>query len=286
MKIVSMSLAISTLITAANAFALEPAAGLWYNQNESGRGFTIDYQNGTMVVTAYVYNQDRTPTFLQASNSFDTRGNVFSGTLVASTGGQCFGCSYTSPSRSAFGDINITFTSPETANVSFPGGSTTITHVGYGYSGNQQDYLQGEWAFEYNVGGVVASQWIIFNTTYTASDGTLYQAGVLDGVAGTAAVGRVTEGHMIVAVAKSDGFTYAYDMFQFDDKHMFGYGDIFTTGSTLSEPTNSGIANRILTPAQLSTISLTNAKTSPIAEQQALERAAQFLNNVRTHRAD
>lgn len=33
------------------AVAYSPASGLWFNPNESGRGYTIDFQNGVMVVT-------------------------------------------------------------------------------------------------------------------------------------------------------------------------------------------------------------------------------------------
>ncbi len=44
----------SVAATAAPA-AIVPLAGVWWNPNESGSGFGLDYQNGTLIVEVYSY---------------------------------------------------------------------------------------------------------------------------------------------------------------------------------------------------------------------------------------
>jgi hypothetical protein len=165
---------------ASSAMAVVPADGIWWNPNESGRGYTIENQNGLLVVTAYTYDQDRTSTFFQAAGPFNELGTVFNGELAKSTGGQCFGCTYQSPTRTDAGPITINFSSAESGVITYPGGSSAIVHYAFGFGGNQQNYLYGEWSFEYQILGTVFAQWVIFDSTYAGSDGTLYISGFED----------------------------------------------------------------------------------------------------------
>jgi hypothetical protein len=103
------------------AATIVPVGGIWWNPNESGTGFALDYENGILIVATY--------SFLAAGpsqwylSSGPVVNNVFTGTLDKYTGGQCISCAYKAPTQSGNdGVITITFTSPTTAIVDLPGG--------------------------------------------------------------------------------------------------------------------------------------------------------------------
>jgi hypothetical protein len=105
--------------------AMAPMAGVWWNPDESGSGYALDYENGVLLVQVYSYTPDGPPQWYLASGQMN--GNVFTGTLDKYTGGQCISCTY--KGRPVYADndgtMTIAFTSPTTANVALPGGRTT-----------------------------------------------------------------------------------------------------------------------------------------------------------------
>ena len=110
----------SASVGAATA-AIVPLAGVWLNPAESGSGFGLDYQNGTLIVEAYSYLQAGGSQWYLAAGPVVN--NVFTGTLDKYTGGQCISCAFKGPALAGNdGTITITFTSPTTANVDLPGG--------------------------------------------------------------------------------------------------------------------------------------------------------------------
>jgi len=103
------------------ASGITPAAGVWWNKNESGSGFGFDYQNGTLIVEVYSYLPAGASQWYLAAGAVTN--NVFSATLDKYTGGQCISCVYKAPASSGNdGQITITFTSPTTATADLPGG--------------------------------------------------------------------------------------------------------------------------------------------------------------------
>jgi hypothetical protein len=247
MKSLLKKIALACALVSPAAIAFEPASGLWWNPNESGRGFAVDYQNGILIVTGFVYNTDGTPTFVQAAGNFN--GTDFTAGLSQVSGGQCLGCAYKAPTAKTIGTFTMHFTSDDTATITFPGGSDTLQHELYGFA-NQAAYLYGEWSFEYQILGTVFAEWVVFNSTYTGSDGTVYVSGQEDSQSGTAALGILADGAFVVAV--SDGsFTDSYIFPNFDDRHMKGLGDIYTTSQSPTTPKYAAIGNRILSTAQL-----------------------------------
>lgn len=142
------------------------------------------------------------------------------------------------------------FTSPETASISFPGGSDTIEHELYGYA-DKQSYLFGAWSFEYQILASVFTEWVDFNGTYTGSDGTPYVSGYIDSLPSTtAALGLYSNGQFIISVADGD-FTDLYVFPVSDDRHMIGKGDIYTSGETVSSPQYNAVGNRLFSQAEL-----------------------------------
>ena len=51
--------------------------GLWYNADESGRGYDIDLQGDTMIVTTYVYEQSGDPIWYLSSGTYDHTTGTF-----------------------------------------------------------------------------------------------------------------------------------------------------------------------------------------------------------------
>src|SRR4030095_4120710 len=102
--------------------AIIPVAGVWWNPNESGSGFGLDYQNGTLLVEVYSYLAGGASQWYLASGPVTN--NVFTATTLDKyTGGQCISCAYKAPALSGNdGNITITFTSPTTATADLPGG--------------------------------------------------------------------------------------------------------------------------------------------------------------------
>jgi len=101
--------------------AIVPVPGVYYNPAESGSGFGLDYQNGTLIVEVYSYLPSGAAQWYLAAGPVVN--NVFTATLDKYTGGQCISCAFVPPTLAGNdGVITITFTSPTTAIVDLPGG--------------------------------------------------------------------------------------------------------------------------------------------------------------------
>jgi len=76
MKMYRLFVFVSLILASQLGHAFAPASGLWWNPNESGRGFTIDTQGpGIMIVTAYVYQPSGPATwFLTAGRTWPQLG--------------------------------------------------------------------------------------------------------------------------------------------------------------------------------------------------------------------
>ena len=107
---------------AAAPVAITPFGGVWWNPNESGSGYALDYQNGVLLVQIYSYLASGEAQWYLAAGQ--VTGNVFTSTLDKYIGGQCISCAYKNPGPPVGNDgqITITFTSPTSANVALPGG--------------------------------------------------------------------------------------------------------------------------------------------------------------------
>lgn len=105
--------------------SVSPQVGLWWNPNESGSGYAIDYRHGVMVMTIYSYSETGTAQWYLVSGPLV--GNTLESTLDTYAAGQCISCSYTgrpTPTGNA-GTITVVFSSSTTATVYLPGGRVT-----------------------------------------------------------------------------------------------------------------------------------------------------------------
>jgi len=139
---------------AGSAAAFQPRSGVWANLSESGSGYTIEVQEGVLVITIYSYQAGGAPQWYLAAGAMTNDQHNFTGTLDKYVGGQCISCAYVSPGPPVGNDgiISITFTSETTATLSLPGGRTT--HIqSYSFAiGDPPNGLLGEWVFFYDVG--------------------------------------------------------------------------------------------------------------------------------------
>ncbi len=106
---------------------VSPQPGLWWNPDESGSGYAIDFRHGTVVVLVFSYTAEGASQWYIATGALD--GNVFTGTLARTAGGQCVHCAYQSPVLAGDdGPVSIVFTS-NTSGVMYFGGERVIQVV-------------------------------------------------------------------------------------------------------------------------------------------------------------
>jgi hypothetical protein len=215
-----------------------PSMGLWYNPQESGRGYDIDVQGDKMIVTTYVYDAAHEPTWYLSSGTYDHATGVFTSTYDSYTGGQCFGCPYTAPTAhvGAGGPITITFHTNQFATITYPGGSSDIVKFAYGFP-TRTDVLYGEWAFTYETGGNVTGDWIVFDQQTTDPNGVIYAKGHAAGDTTVTALGLFNETAHEAQVLVTDGDTQRlYRYGAFDDRRGLGNATITVQGGQTAGP--------------------------------------------------
>jgi len=101
--------------------ALTPQIGLWWNPNESGSGYALDYKHGVLVITVYSYLPNGAAQWYIVSGPLT--GSTFTGTLIKAVNGQCISCAYQAPAANGNdGTMTIVFSSPTAGTMSLPGG--------------------------------------------------------------------------------------------------------------------------------------------------------------------
>lgn len=110
-----------------------PQSGYWWNPAEGGRGYFIEIQDQAMFFAAFMYGANGQPTWL-ASEGAMTSTTQYSGMLQSYANGQTLTGIYNSPivSNPQVGEVQITFTSDTTANLTWPGGVVPIQRFAFG----------------------------------------------------------------------------------------------------------------------------------------------------------
>ena len=229
----------ATLVAVVSAATVGgPTMGVWYNPSESGRGYEIDLQGDTMIVTTYVYEDSGEPIWYLSSGTYDHNTGVFTSTYDSYSDGQCFGCPYQAPTlhAGAAGPITVTFYTNQTATLTYPGGSTDLIKYQYGFP-TRTAVLYGEWAFSYENAGAVSGDWIVFDTPYTDSAGNVYVSGHAAGDPATTALGIYNAAAFEAWVTVTAGTTQRFYQFGvFDDRRVIGQATVNTTGQPQAGP--------------------------------------------------
>ena len=98
-----------------------PESGWWWNPDESGRGFFIEWQNGYADIAGYMYDDAGNPTWY--ISVYPTPDPLrFSGNWWTFAGGQSMGGPYRMPTRTSdnAGALDVQFTSATTATMTLP----------------------------------------------------------------------------------------------------------------------------------------------------------------------
>ena len=219
-----MVLLVSFASSAAAATVGGPATGLWFNAQESGRGYGIDIQGDLMIVTTYIYEASGDSIWYLSSGTYNHTTGVFTSTYDSYSNGQCFGCPWQQPTVqvSAAGPITITFHTNQSATLSYPGGTTEIVKYNYGFA-SKTDALYGEWAFTYENAGTVGGDWLVFDHAFTDTNGAVFAAGYVVGAPTFTVLGIYNTATREVEMAVSRGTgQHLYRFGIFDDRRAVG----------------------------------------------------------------
>ncbi len=105
-----------------------PESGWWWNEQEAGRGFFMEWQNGTLDIAGYMYDDAGNPVwYLTVGGTSTTNPQNFTGTWWSYGGGQTLTGPWRQNSRtdSNVAPLSITFSAPDTALMTLPNGRTT-----------------------------------------------------------------------------------------------------------------------------------------------------------------
>ncbi len=103
-----------------------PETGWWWNPQESGRGFFIEWQKGYADIAGYMYDDAGKPTwYISVYETPNAR--AFAGNWWTFANGQSMGGSYRPATRTSdtFAPLTINFTGPDTAVMTLPNGRST-----------------------------------------------------------------------------------------------------------------------------------------------------------------
>jgi hypothetical protein len=104
----------------------QPENGWWWNPQESGRGFFIEWQGDFADLAGYMYDDAGNPVwYISAYPTPDVR--QFSGAWWTFANGQSMGGAYKAPTQTSnnFAPVTVRFSGPDTAIMTLPNGRTT-----------------------------------------------------------------------------------------------------------------------------------------------------------------
>ena len=216
-----------------------PATGLWARPGDGGRGFNIDIQGDTMIVTTFVYEANGDSIWYLSSGLYNHDTARFQSSYDSYSNGQCFGCPPYAPdvASNAAGPMTIQFHDNQHATITTPSGAIAIEKFNYGFP-SLTGMLYGEWIVSMNIGGLVTGDWLVFDQPYTGTDGVTYAAGHSDDSDRYPALGSYSSaagGFVIVAMQDGD-FVHSY-ILDMDDHRGIGSGWVHDIDL---EPTGNG----------------------------------------------
>lgn len=261
-RVFASVLAMGFLLASSPATSLEtiggPTTGLWAHAGDGGRGFNIDIQDGTMIVTTFIYTTTGAPIWYLSSGTYNHATGVFTSSYDSYSDGQCFGCAATPPvvHSGAAGPMRIQFHDNHSATLTTPAGSLEITKFDYGF-GSQNDRLFGYWVFSFDVAGLVNGDYVIFNDTFVDSGGTLYVAGYSDDALHRPALGRYVPNLDIFVVATQSSTSFVHDyQLSLDDHRAFGFAWVIPSGQSPTGNGSPAFAGRLLFRSELANLAM------------------------------
>jgi hypothetical protein len=106
--------------------ANQPESGWWWNPDENGRGFFIEWQDGYADLAGYMYDDAGNPVwYITVVPTPDMR--QLTGAWWTFANGQSMGGAYKAPVQTSnnFAPVTVQFSAPDTAIMTLPNGRTT-----------------------------------------------------------------------------------------------------------------------------------------------------------------
>jgi hypothetical protein len=155
----------------------------------------------------------------------------------------------------------------------FNGGSTHIERQIFGYA-DLNAFLFGELQLSYNASGVVGGDWFLFNNNYTASDGTKYISGNLDGCTSCVTLGRYDPTLKAWTLIDKVGSYYTFYKVDMDDRRVIGVSWVYQ-----NSPVGNGtvsLGSRVLARDELTAAMVTKPGQSSLRTSSS---DAEFIAN-------
>lgn len=97
-------------------------SGWWWNETESGRGYSIEVQGGTLFMVAFMYDASGNPVWYLSSGAMQSA-TRYAGRLLTVRGGQTLTGPYQAPAGNTdIGSISFDFTTADRAIMTLPSG--------------------------------------------------------------------------------------------------------------------------------------------------------------------
>ena len=105
----------------------QPESGWWWNEQEAGRGFFMEWQGGTLDIAGYMYDEAGDPVWYLTVGNQSADGRSFSGNWWSYGNGMTLMGPWRPHTRinDNFAPLTITFSGPDTALMTLPNGRTT-----------------------------------------------------------------------------------------------------------------------------------------------------------------
>ena len=215
------------------SLAITPEDGLWWNADESGRGITLEVQNGIVVATFYAYDDDRNGRWYLGTGTLNDETSVVTGDWNAFDGGQCSGCNYTAPSVTesiSKGQFTMTFTTNRQGVMQWDGGRMEIERFIYAYP-TANSYLYGLWSFTMLISNGAATQLLFMNDRLIDNGGEIITGSKIDFtsravVASASGVDANGEDVYTMLIDSSESFFRLY-IFNATKNKMIGLGWLY-----------------------------------------------------------
>jgi hypothetical protein len=158
-------------------YAPYPETGHWYNPDQSGTGFNLEFQNGIMAGFYYGYDAEGEPEWYLVTNALvrsETQGVMWEleVELQRFSGGNCVGCPYQAPNDpERLPAIKIEFLQRAYARVTYPDGSIQyMVPIMYGDAGKVFFAEQTLYVFPVLSFSPYASLWTLVFKTYSEEE--------------------------------------------------------------------------------------------------------------------
>ncbi len=104
-----------------------PQTGWWWNPKEAGRGYSIEARGRNLFYAAYLYDDSGRSMWYVATGPASLDGSLFTGDLLALSGGQSLGGAYRPPGTPrVVGPITLAFSDAVSGTMVWPGGTVAI----------------------------------------------------------------------------------------------------------------------------------------------------------------